>query len=180
MGKKKLSTRRQRRALFEAMLEELRGERDELRKRLVDVEGELTEYGLDRAKPRRAPPRRRARKATGKQPREGSLKDLILKVLRPGGMHTRDIARAAIGAGYKTKSKNLEQSVWIACSELSKNNQISRVGRGMYAPVGEGATVRMEKKKTKKKRTKKTRTAKTGTRAKARKKGKKRGKKKKT
>lgn len=68
----------------------------------------------------------------GRKPgREGSLKQMIVKVLRQRAKpHTpQEIADSVVKAGYKTSSSNLTKSVSNTLPLLS---EVKKVGRGLY------------------------------------------------
>jgi len=68
----------------------------------------------------------------GRKPgREGSLKQMIVKVLRQRQKpHTpQEIADSVVRAGYKTSSDNLTKSVSNALPTIS---EVKKVGRGLY------------------------------------------------
>ncbi|MHC4091465.1 MAG: hypothetical protein ACYSVY_14540, partial [Planctomycetota bacterium] len=74
--------------------------------------------------------RRRGRRAGG-APRAGSLKDVILKVLRQskGPLSPAQISARVVRAGYKTKAANLPNMVSNA---LSQTRGVKKAGRGQY------------------------------------------------
>lgn len=74
---------------------------------------------------------KRAQRRSHKIPRAGSLSDRILKVLRRRSKPSSpaDLCRAVKASGYKSKSKNLNQSIHNALSGLKG---VKRVGRGLY------------------------------------------------
>lgn len=136
------ASRDERRALFRRMIDDLKKERDDITKRLAAIDQELAEYGVAatatarsaggrRAQARAKPRAPRASKKAG-APRKGSLKEYIMKVAGAEPKSTGDIAKAAVKAGYKTKSKTLAQSVSVACSQLATAGQLKKKGRGLY------------------------------------------------
>jgi len=72
--------------------------------------------------------RKRGRKPGGK----GTLREAVHKVLAKAeaAMNVKQIAEAALKAGYKTKSKNLATSV---IPIVYKDPAIKKVGRGKFA-----------------------------------------------
>jgi len=148
MVKKKPDGRVQRRALFQSMISDLIGERDELSARIAEIEAELSEYGgaarpavarpgpgrASKAEPVKASktPKTVKRGAGGRPPRPGSLKAVILDVLGKTPMSPAEIAAAVQSAGYNTSSKHLSQRIGVACAELMKAKSVNRRGRGQY------------------------------------------------
>lgn len=74
--------------------------------------------------------KRRGRPA-GKAGRSGSLKDMIVKVLRQRSkpLTPQAIAEGVVSAGYKTASKNLTKAVSNALPTLK---MVKKVDRGLY------------------------------------------------
>jgi len=144
------ATRASRRSLFQTIVNDLHDERDQLSRRLAEIEEELAEYGVTAAasaEPARPAPitkgkpagvkRTKSTSTKGKRtPRStnpGSLKNCILGVLGAEGMRVPDIARAVLKGGYKTKAVSLDKSVAVACGDLIKAKTVKRTGRGLYA-----------------------------------------------
>jgi len=78
-----------------------------------------------------APVGRRRGRPPGKGSRAGSLKDMIVKVLRQRSkpLTPQEIADGVVGAGYKTASKNLTKAVSNALPTLKA---VRKVDRGLY------------------------------------------------
>ena len=140
-AKAAMSNRKERRALFLSMIDELKRERDQLVARLAELDSELAEYGAARTaapavrpgrKKKAATKKRAARAGGGRGPRAGSLKDYITQVVGASPMTPADIATAVTGAGYQSSSKTLPQSVSVACAQLVKAGQLKKEGRGKY------------------------------------------------
>lgn len=128
--KAEIGTREERRALFRGMIKSLREERAILLKRVQSIEAELTEYGF--GENQTASPKTIQKKIPGKLPREGSLKDFILKVIGTEPVKTAGLAGAVLDAGFQTSSKTHQQGVSIALAQLSKDGLIRKVKRGVW------------------------------------------------
>lgn len=149
------TSRSQRRALFDGMVDDLRRERDDLMARLEALGHELAEYGHNLVSKPDAKPaaQKAAKKVTKKAPkaaapkaapkvakkhaaktgaRAGSLKDHILSVVGAKAMSPAEIAAAAVKGGYKSASKTLPQSVSVACAQLVTAGQLKKEGRGQF------------------------------------------------
>ncbi len=90
------------------------------------------------AKRKRAVAKKRGRSARAKGGRRGlkgvragSLKEMIVKVLRQRGraMSPNDLSAAVRASGYKSKAKDLAKAVSNTLPEL---NMVRKVGHGMY------------------------------------------------
>ncbi len=78
-----------------------------------------------------APAGKRRGRPVGSGGRSGSLKDMIVKVLRQRSrpLTPQEIADGVVTAGYKTSSKNLTKAVSNALPGLK---QVRKVDRGLY------------------------------------------------
>ncbi|MHC4065769.1 MAG: HTH domain-containing protein [Planctomycetota bacterium] len=101
----------------------------ELGARIAGISSAIEAMGAPGAAPQ--PVRRRRRRRARRGVRPGSLKDLIVKVLRGKGgpMRAAEIARSVKKAGYKTKSKNLPNMVSNALGTMAG---VRKVARGVY------------------------------------------------
>lgn len=124
--------RKQRRALFAQVVADLRAERDELKSRLGEIEEELAQYNRPNGKQKPRGSGKQKSRASRTQ-RAGSLKSMIESVLDASGKTIAQITEAVGAAGYQSKSKTLEKSVSIACSQLLRTGRIQRLSRGVYA-----------------------------------------------
>lgn len=75
--------------------------------------------------------RKRRGRPAGSGSRSGSLKDMIVRVLRQRSkpLTPHDIAEGVVSAGYKTASKNLTKAVSNALPTLK---MVKKVDRGLY------------------------------------------------
>jgi hypothetical protein len=113
-------------------LPKLIAKRDALNCQIVELEA-LGAAKPPAAKPRNKPGRKRGRRAQ-RAPRRGSLASTLVKVLRSKGkLSVAEAAEAAKTAGYKSKSKDLQNIVGMT---LSQGKQFRRVRRGVYALKG--------------------------------------------
>jgi len=109
-------------------------ERDQLLRRLAEIEGELN--GLGALKRPVGRPRKASNGATsatpkrrGRQPREGSLPSVLAGVLAGKTMSIDEAVVAVREAGYQSSAANLKSMVNQA---LSNRKLFKRVSRGMY------------------------------------------------
>ena len=121
--------RKERRALFQRMVKELKDERSELVTRISDIDAELSEYGVGASK---KPSVTSTPKVKGKAPRSGSLKAKILGVMKNAPMLTSEVGDALAAGGFQTTSKTFRQSLSIALGQLSKSGFIRKVKRGTW------------------------------------------------
>jgi hypothetical protein len=122
---------------------ELVARREALDRQLGALDEALVTMGGGAAAPRRGPGRPRGSRnavprvqagngrRTAKAPREGSLKEYILKVLSGSGgvMAVKDISAGVLAAGFDTKNKTLAKSVGVALRDL---RGVQQVGRGRF------------------------------------------------
>jgi hypothetical protein len=115
--------------------DQLVAQRESINAQLAGIEGALSAMGTGGSAamiiPGRPGRRRRGRpKGTGGRP--GSLKPMVVQVLRQRGgpMSPQEIADAVVRAGYKTKTENLTKAVSNALPQI---REIRRVGRGQYS-----------------------------------------------
>ncbi|MHC4092112.1 MAG: HTH domain-containing protein [Planctomycetota bacterium] len=101
----------------------------DLEARITGITSAIEAMGAAGAAPQ--PVRRRRRRRARRGARPGSLKDLIVKVLRGKGrpMRAGEIASRVKKAGYKTKSKNLPNMVSNALATMAG---VRKVARGVY------------------------------------------------
>ena len=123
--------RKERRALFQRMVKELKDERLGLVKRIADIDAELTEYGVGATK-KAVATSTSTTKPKGKVPRAGSLKARILGVVSATPMSTSEIGDAVIASGLQSVSKTFRQSLSIALGQLTKDAFIGKVKRGTW------------------------------------------------
>src|SRR4030042_1389274 len=100
----------------------LQAQRADLDTQIQSVEQALHVMGAApaKARPAAAPAvRPGARRAAGRGPRPGSLKEYIMNTLRGGGtLAVKDITAGVLAAGYKSQNKTLAKSVGIALTEI--------------------------------------------------------------
>jgi len=112
------------------MIKGLKDERKALLKRVQEIDTELTEYGFGDSQ--RAEPLPKKVKSTGKQPRTGSLKAVIVAVVGNKPLKTSEVAAAVLDSGLKSKTKTFQQSVTTALGQLAKDGLIKKVNRGLW------------------------------------------------
>jgi len=123
-------SREERKTLFQGMIKGLKDERKALLKRVQEIDTELTEYGFGDSQ--RAEPLPKKVKSTGKQPRTGSLKAVIVAVVGNKPLKTSEVAAAVLDSGLKSKTKTFQQSVTTALGQLAKDGLIKKVNRGLW------------------------------------------------
>lgn len=116
---------------MQAYYADLTAMRGSLDAQINAIETAMSLMGGVRAK---AAPRPRGRVAAGARARAGrpgSLKDSIVNVLRKRRtpMSPSELSSAVVGAGYKTKAKDLTKAISNILPQLK---MVKKVGRGMY------------------------------------------------
>jgi len=116
------------RSLMDAR-QQLVAHRDLIERKIAAIDAVVSGAAAPRAAVAAGAMGRRGRRR-GAEPRAGSLKDYILRVLSGGGvMAVKDITSSVLQAGYKSRNKTLSKSVGIALTQLSG---VTKVGRGKF------------------------------------------------
>lgn len=123
--------------LREAAVKNLKAERDNLQKRISEIDNELKGFGIKTSK-RGRKPRKNAKKAEGEKSArfrgrgsENTLRDAVQKILKgkEKGMRITEIVEALEKANYQTDAKDLYPMVAQTVAE----DAFKRLERGIYA-----------------------------------------------
>jgi len=80
------------------------------------------------------PPGSKSVARRGPRPEGKSLRDFVLKVVKPSTpMSVKNIASAVKSAGYQTSSSNLPNQVSMLLATMVKQRQVRKLRRGQYA-----------------------------------------------
>jgi len=126
-----------------AYREHLVAQRESIEAQLSGIENAMSAMGTGAmivpgrpGRPSGRPAGRRGRRGRGRPKgsggRSGSLKPMVVQVLRQrgGAMTPQEIATAVVRAGYRTKAGNLTKAVSNALPDI---REVKRVGRGQYS-----------------------------------------------
>ncbi len=113
---------------MQAYLRELAAQRNSIDEQISGIENAMRSLGQSNVV---VPGLRKRGRPKGSGGQEGSLKFIIVKVLKAasGPLSPREISAAVLNAGYQTTAKNLTKAVSNALPEMPA---LKRKGRGQY------------------------------------------------
>jgi hypothetical protein len=113
---------------MQAYLRELASQRNSIDEQIAGIENAMRSLGQSSVV---VPGMRKRGRPKGSGGQEGSLKFLIVKVLKAAArpLSPREISASVLDAGYRTSAKNLTKAVSNALPEMPA---LKRKGRGQY------------------------------------------------